>query len=118
MQEEKLRILKLLEEGRLTADEAGRLLDALDGGGEKAGRGRKHLKVKVIKDDNEKAEVNVKLPMELLDVAARMVPRKQKEKLEASGVDLESIIEMVNCGVEGRLAEVRLDGKKVRIVVE
>ena len=125
MSEERMRILKMLEDGKINADEAAKLLAAVETTAAAAaccatGTARKVLHVEIQGEGEEKPKVNVNIPLELIRVAMGMIPREAQEKLEEKGIDLDKLVEMVETGVEGRLVEVeheKKDGKE-RIVVE
>jgi DNA-binding transcriptional ArsR family regulator len=97
--EERLKILKLLEEGKITSDEAGKLLDAL---GTKKSEKARWLKVRVYDAGSSKPKVNVNVPLSLMKIALKMggkfsfaIPKKAKEALKEKGIDLESSTEDV-----------------------
>jgi len=119
MSEERMRILKMLEEGKINADEAAKLLAAVETGGAKAGGGKKKLlKVLVMDGDKEKAKVNVNLPLDLIETCLQFIPKDAKAKMEEKGIDIESIVKMVESGIEGKLVEVDAENKHVIIAVE
>jgi len=75
MKEETLRILKLLENGKITADEANRLIAALDRAESKPNERqtrRKWLHIKVEEDGEKK--VDVKIPLALLKFGFKFAP--------------------------------------------
>ncbi|SMC81989.1 SHOCT-like domain-containing protein [Papillibacter cinnamivorans] len=137
---ERERILTMVSEGKLTVEEAEKLLDALKERGEdkaqpvelKDRRGRKPTKLRVLVDSNEnskKAKVNVAIPLSLVKtfgpVILKNLPREAKEELDKSGVDLAAMIrdmdgaiqeaseeDLVNIDSEGE------DAAKVRIYLE
>ena len=122
MSEERMRILKMLEEGKITAEEAAKLLGAVETTAAEAVSGgvKKVLHIEVKGDADKKAKVNVNIPLELIRIGLQMVPKEYQKKLEEKGMDLDKIIEMIEAGAEGRLVEVEheKDGGKERIVVE
>ncbi len=108
MGEDRKRILDLLAEGRITADEAERLIAAL--GGEAATRGAagaetpgprrtpKYLRVIVnaLEEDGRAAKVNVRVPIALLRAGVRLggvIPRHAREQvneaLAEQGIDID-----------------------------
>ncbi len=122
MNEERLQILKLLEGGKISSEEAARLLQVVETGPDKpasvgtAGPSE-WLRVRVV-DKGGAEKVNVNLPLALLGVVAKMVPRRL---LEAEGIDLdiEAIIQAIRDGARGKLVEVQeADGGLVEVVVE
>jgi hypothetical protein len=72
---EKLRILKMLEDKKITADEAARLLEALDRAGSRPTERelkRRWVHIRVQKDGDE--TVNVKVPLALLKLGFKLAP--------------------------------------------
>ena len=73
MNEDRRQILELLSQGKITADEAERLIAALEKGAqaeEPAKRAPKYLCVLVESEDDKK--VNVRVPMQLLRAGVRL----------------------------------------------
>lgn len=127
MSEERMRILKMLEEGKISADDAAKLLAAVESGpkskgaaGGAPGSARKVLHVEIQGDGEEKPRVNVNVPLELIRVAMSLIPKDARAKMEAKGIDLDNITQMIEDGVEGKIVEVEHEKKngKERIVVE
>jgi hypothetical protein len=125
MSEERMRILKMLEDGKITADEAAKLLSAVEtkakGIVSCAGEGtRKVLHVEIQGEGDEKPKVNVNVPLELIKVGLGLIPKEARNKMEEKGIDLEKLTELIETGIEGKLVEVEheKDGGKERITVE
>lgn len=75
METEKLRILKMLEDKKITADEAARLLEALDRVGSRPTERelkRRWIHIRVQEDDDE--VVNIKVPLALLKLGFKLAP--------------------------------------------
>ncbi|HEX5379638.1 MAG TPA: hypothetical protein VFW47_13755 [Phenylobacterium sp.] len=110
MSEDRRSILQMLAEGKVTADEADRLIAALERGGSAAapgpgpapaGRNRpppKYLRVAVDTDEGHggPTKVNVRVPMQLLRAGVRLssiIPPHAREKVNAAmarnGVDFD-----------------------------
>jgi hypothetical protein len=116
--EEKDRILKLLEEKKITADEAARLLDAISeaGSGEYQNR---FLKVKVWEGGSDKAKVNITLPISLVRVGLKMASEHDKAKIAGADVDLRQVSEALDRGITGKIIEVDDEsGKHVEVWLE
>jgi hypothetical protein len=121
--EERLKILKMLEEEKITADEAATLLRALGGGRRatpaaptQAGRG-KFLRIQVTDLDSGTAKVNVTVPMGLVGAGLRMAERFAPE---FEGFDMQELEQLLASGVDGKLVEVldEEDNERVEIYVE
>lgn len=124
--DEKLQILKMVEEGKITSEEGIELLDALNETkvnyteSQKA----KWLKIRVFEPDNS-TKVNVTIPVSLIDVgmkiAGKVAPNFVPE-LKESGLDeldLKEVFEAIRDGASGKLVDVESEnGEKVEIIVE
>ncbi len=120
VKEERLQILQMLKEGKVTVEEANSLLEAL--GSQDAGQRpgtddrSRFLRIRVV--ERGKQRVNVNLPIELVRVASRWIPTDLlKEK--GHEIDWEEVIRMVQEGAQGKLIEVMEDdGTLVEIIVQ
>ena len=102
MSEDRRTILEMLATGRITADEADRLLAALDGGGPRASAAGaepgypanrpspKYLRISVDTDeadDDGHTKVNIRVPMQLLRAGVRLasiIPPKARDEVNAA----------------------------------
>jgi len=115
MSEERDKILKMLEEKRITADEAARLLDALnEAGGDYKNR---FLKVKVRDKETGKVKVNVTLPISLVKWGMKMAPESAKAKIAEHDIDLKLVSEALEKGMTGKLVEVDEEEKNEHVEV-
>ncbi len=122
MTEERLQILKMVESGNISADEAARLLQALDSAesreaaGQQAGKPR-WFRVRVTDLASGKAKVNVNIPMGLVNVGMRMGARFAPD---VAGIDPNIFLQAIREGTEGKVADVEdiEDGERVEIFVE
>ncbi len=118
VENERLQILKLVQEGKVTPDEATKLLQALEGkGGESAvatGSG-KLLRIRVTEGGGTK--VNVNLPMSLVEAAVAIGVKFVPEE-ELRGIDINALLEAIRQGVTGKIVEVDSEEAKVEIYVE
>jgi len=123
MTDERLKILQMLEEGKISAEETATLLRALEGGrratpaaSTQAG-GRKFLRIQVTDLDSGTAKVNVTVPMGLVGAGLRMAERFAPE---FEGFDMQELEELLASGVDGKLVEVldEEDNERVEIYVE
>ena len=107
---ERTRILNMLKEGKITVEDAEKLLSALNIGSEeekvtpetvalKDNRGRKPKRLRIsvdAGDGGDKAKVNVNLPVSLIKtlgpIAVNNMPREAKEELDRQGIDITSIL--------------------------
>lgn len=110
MTDERLRILKMLEEKKITADEAAKLLDAVNQT-DAGSQGNRFLKVRVWERDSGKQKVNVTLPLGLVKWGLKMAPESAKAKIAEQDIDLRVVSEALEKGIAGKIVEVDDDEK-------
>jgi hypothetical protein len=108
MSEERKRILKLLEDKKITAEEAERLLEALA----ETPRG-KTLRILVFKGGN-KPTTRVEIPLGLARWAAKFVP---EQELAKHGVNPKQIVEAIENDVLGKVVDVTEDDRRVEVYI-
>ena len=117
--DERNHILQQVETGRVTAEQAGQLLDMLDLEGKGTDeRGRKRsVRVRVTKLANGQQKVNVVLPVHLLHVGLRLATRLAPQ---VSGSALEDLLLAMASGATGRLLDLQdlEEGERVEIFAE
>ena len=123
--EERLRILRMVEQGQVSAEDGARLLDALSASAQKRSESTppessapaRWFRVRVTDLRTGKNKVNVNIPMGLVTVGMKMGARFAPE---LEGMDLQQITEMIRSGATGKLIEVddAEDGERVEIFVE
>lgn len=126
MKDEKLQILQMIEEGKITPSEGMDLLDALEGA-KKAyieNNQAKWLKIRVF-DPNDSTKVNITVPIALIDISMRMagkfgpafVPELKEAGLNEG--DMAELFNAIKDGAVGKLIDIESeDGEKVEIIVE
>jgi hypothetical protein len=99
MKSERLQILKMLEQGQITTQEAGELLSAVEKpkSGPGVTRGR-WMRVRVVETSSGRDKVNVTVPLGLVDVALRMGARFVPKTSE---FDPQRILEAIHDGDKG-----------------
>ncbi|NLI90964.1 MAG: hypothetical protein GX434_01800 [Peptococcaceae bacterium] len=123
--EEKLQILKMIEEGKISSSEGLELMDALDKGEKEeripGGQQAKWLRIDV-KADNNKTKAKVNIPLSLVDVGLKIGSKFTPELKEAGldKLDLNEILQMVKDGAQGKIVEVDDEehGTKVEVYVD
>lgn len=122
--EERMKVLKLIEEGKISAEEGAKLLAALAESrktpnvtlGATAGEAR-WFRVRVTDLKTGRAKVNINIPMSLVRVGmkmgARLAPGLEAEQMEA-------LAEALKSGQTGKIIDVtdEEDGEHVEIFVE
>lgn len=118
MSEERMRILKMLEEGKITVEEADNLLSAL-GEDEKPRKSRtaRFLRIRVQEAGEEKVNINV--PISLAKVAMRFIPSHVKGTLNEKDIDIDEILSEIEEGMGDRkIVEVEDGEDRVEVFVE
>jgi hypothetical protein len=123
MESEKLQILKMLQDNKISADEASRLLGALaEPQTPTSSGGAKWIRVRVLDLETGKAKVNVNLPIALVDVALNIGMKffPQEELGQINGLDVAQLLDAIKQGAVGKLVEVEDDddGVRVEVIVE
>ena len=124
MKEETMRILKMVEEKKISAEEASKLLEALERSTgkeetseEKSG---KKLRIKVFEGDLSKPKVNVNIPLTIIKFIGNLVPDRVITKLDEHKVSFDQILEMVEKGEVGKIVEIedKEENERVEIYIE
>lgn len=123
MNPEKVKILKMLEEKRITADEAMQLLEAVDKLSRtetSAPRRGRFLRIRVYEGEGEKAKVNINVPLGWSKLLAPFIEGKIKAKLQEQGYDLDlgKIQEYMESGEAGKIVDVQDGNSKVEIYID
>jgi hypothetical protein len=119
--EERLKILKMIEEGKLSAEEGAKLLSALASANRPLGglsaSGAKWLRVRVTDVATGRSKATVQIPLALMDagmkIGAHFAP-------EVEGVNMDQLMEALRSGMTGKIIDVTddEDGEHVEIFVE
>lgn len=124
MNEEKMKILKMLEEKKISSAEAMELLEALarlEGKESRSAKGgARFLRIRVYENGAPEAKVNVNIPIAWSKFMAPFIEQKIGEKLRAKGyeLDTEKIREALEAGDIGKIIDINDDGNKVEIAIE
>jgi hypothetical protein len=117
---ERMRILRMIQEGKITAEEGAKLLSALKGQRRDEGAGREAaswVRLRVTDGRSGRNKVNVNLPMSLvsslLKLAARFIP-------EDADVDLDELRTALDSGARGKVfeADMEEDNQHLEVFVE
>jgi hypothetical protein len=125
--EERLKILKMIQEGKITADEGAQLIRALDQTRAPVGpalavasnpsRTPRYFHVRVTDTHSGKTRVNVRLPVNLVSAGMKM---GAKFSPEIQGLDMEQLSGYINSGEVGKIVDVfdDQDGEHVEVFIE
>ena len=126
MNEDRMKVLRMLEEKKITAEEASRLLDALNGTkqdvpvkAENDDKPNRWLRVRVSEDGKEKVKVNI--PLKLVEIITKIegvIPPQARAQLDEHDIDLGAIIQAIREGADGEIVTVEDGDEKVYVYVE
>lgn len=122
--EERMKILQMVQDGKISAEDGAKLLAALTetqkskGGAAMARTGNaRYMRVRVTDNFSGKTKVSVNLPMSLVDaglnIASNFVP-------DIEGFDMEQVSEAIRNGLTGKIVDVNDedDGEHIEIFIE
>jgi carbohydrate-binding DOMON domain-containing protein len=121
--EERMKILKMIDEGKITAEEGAKLLATLSENRKAVPRkpvsqtssgGARWLKVRVTDMVTGRAKATVNLPLGLVDAGLNIASKYAPE------VAFDELVEAINAGAEGKIIDVfdEEDGEHVEIFIE
>jgi hypothetical protein len=131
--EERIKILKMVQDGKITADQAAELLKALEEGRSAtaggapgqavlpgqagAPHGGRWFRVRITDAKTGKTHVNVRLP---LSVAAAGMKMGMRFSPEMEGMDIQQLADLIQSGETGQIVDVvdDDDGEHVEVFVE
>ena len=122
--EERMKILKMIEDGKISAEEGAKLLGALSEGRRSANvpassrpGAPRWLRIRVTDVNTGRSKASVQIPLTLVDagmkIGAHFAP-------EVEGVDMSNVMEALRSGMTGKIIDVvdDKDGEHVEIYVE
>jgi len=127
--EERLKVLKMVQEGKITPEMAAELLKALDASAKKPSQedpastvfpgrdGGKFFRVRVTDTDSGRTRVNVRLPLGMVNAGVRMGMRFSPE---VEGLDAAKLAEALARGETGQIMDIYddEDGEHVEVYIE
>ncbi len=131
--EDRMKILKMVQEGKLTAEDAAELLSALEETSQEAGSVRaansstterelsgakaRWMRVRVTDTNTGKTRVNVRLPIGVVNAAVKM---GKNFAPEIEGLDIVDLMNQLKDGVMGNVVDVYddEDGEHVEVFLE
>lgn len=135
--EERMKILKMVAEGKITAEEADQLLEALEESERVPGTSRpgippmpsapemppapgrkpRWLHVRVTDTNTGRTRVNVRLPVSMINIGLKM---GSKFAPEVDGLNMDELMRMIESGEIGQIVDVtdEEDGEHVEVYLE
>ena len=125
MNEEVMRILKMVEEGKLNADKAKELIDALEQPSQEIitvkDYDNKMLRVNI--ESHEGDEVKLKLPVKVIKTIIKATGKLPMMSINVDGVNMDELIDIISSSLDssvmGEILNINsADGDIVKILVE
>ena len=125
MNEEIMRILKMVEEGKLNADKAKELIDALEQQNEQVivvkDYDNKMLKVNI--QSHEGDQVNVKLPVKVIKSIIKVTGKIPMVSNEMDGINMDEMMDIIanslDSSVMGEIVNIQsAKGDEIKVFVE
>ena len=114
--QERLKVLEMLEAGKISSDDAAKLLLAVgEERGEPTVGGGRWLTIKVTKGG--KPEVNVRIPLAVADWALRLIPSKYLEKEGIDADELRAFIQEVKRTGQQQLVDIQTEEDQVQVQI-
>jgi hypothetical protein len=122
--EERLRILRMIQEGKITAAEGMKLLESLNQSGkttqaasQPAGREARWFRVRVTDTHSGKVRVNIRLPIHVVTTGFKLGARFSPE---VEGLDMTQLMQAIRSGETGQIVDVMddKDGERVEVFLE
>jgi hypothetical protein len=126
--EERMQILKMVENKQITAEDGAKLLEALEARGQTTVPGSQSsgssspqgrwFRVRVTDLKTGRRKVNVNIPLGLVDVGLKMGAKFAPAGLQ--GMDMKEVMAAIKAGKQGKVVDVEdeEDGEHVEIFVE
>jgi hypothetical protein len=119
--EERMQILKMIEEGKISAAEGAELLKALDRNSSpksiepiKGASAPRWFRVRITDLTTGRNKVNVNIPMGLVNVGIKMGARFAPN---IEGFDFEDLAQAIRSGVHGKVVDVTNDEESERVEI-
>ncbi|MFN2364458.1 MAG: hypothetical protein ABR596_09170 [Halarsenatibacteraceae bacterium] len=125
MSEERLRILEMVAEGKISADEAEKLMETMEksdnmyqGKAQKPST-KKSKCLKILVQEGGKEKVNLSIPLSLAQAFSGFIPENTKSKLEDKNININELIENLETGTkDGKLIDIDEGNEHVEIRIE
>lgn len=122
--EERMKILQMIQDDKITAEDGAKLLAALSESGKRTRRSavsqasdNRYMRVRITDTFSGKTKVSVNLPLSLLDaglnIAANFMP-------DMGDTNLEDMADAIRSGVVGKIVDVfdEEDGEHIEVYIE
>ncbi len=121
MNQDKLRILTMIEEGKLSAKEAAQLLDAIGSENSNLDEGNSEassFRIKITNTETTEEKINLVLPIGLVKFLYKFIPKKAVISIENKGYSIKDILADVESGKVGTIFEVTDEKEHIELIIE
>ena len=126
MNEEKMMILKMVQDGKITADEAAKLLESLESGSAKEGKKQnqsplkgegKIFRVAITDTVTGKSRANIRMPLSVIGIGMKFGAHFAPQ---IEGIETGDLMDAIRGGQVGKILDVfdEEDGEHVEIYIE
>ncbi len=128
--EEKKRIINMVADGKISAEEAAKLLEALNPKPVNSKSGRK-LHILITQEGRDKPKLNLSIPVKLAQIGMKFIPKNanfdahiESSNFDFSSINWQEIMDMVYSGEVGDLFNMEVEEEEgrppttIRIYVE
>jgi hypothetical protein len=115
--EERMKILDMVREGKVSAEEGARLLQALQTGAKKGNtstRDPRWLRVRVTDLKTQRAKVSVNIPMSLVNVGIKMGARFAPT---SANFNYGEVMEAIKGGATGKIVDIEDENESERVEI-
>lgn len=125
MNEELQRVLRMVEEGKLSTEQATEFIKAINMGAdtsrndlsfEKKSNDQKMLRVHVVSEDKD--DVKVTIPLKLISSLKGIIPTIPQVKEHAGEIDFDMLFEAIENGIEGPIVDIKTEKETVLISID
>jgi hypothetical protein len=127
--EERLKVLRMIADNKITAEEGMRLLDALGENKSKSARpvvpeklpvqnvGARWFRVRVTDTNTGRVRVNIRLPITVVTTGFKLGARFSPE---IDGLDMKTLMDSIRSGETGQIMDIydEQDGERVEVFLE
>jgi hypothetical protein len=117
LKQDRLQVLKMIEEGKISAAEGLRLLDAFEARREGEPSRGQWLRIKVTHLSTGRSKATINVPLSLVETGLRFVPGGKVSFGPGGRVDVQELLEMIRSGQAGKLIEVMAEEEDARVEI-
>ena len=125
MQEEIAKIITMVEEGKVSSEEAGELINALKEDEHAGDKGKsymgKKLKIRISSEEKEKVRVNIpiRLVKWVLKTGHGIASSIPEAKAYADDIDMDIVMQAIDNGIDGKIMDLDTEeGDSIAIYIE